>query len=83
MKENITAQWARETAENKLSKLAEEQLDTCLTKIQEEVDRNGFSTSLYFTPEDKLVTELEKRGFTVKYHMAMYQKDEDSFTISW
>lgn len=84
MKEEITAKWARETAENRLGKIAEGQLDTCLQKIKEAVEANLFYTSFYFTPEDRVAKELEKRGFQIKMNYAPpYSDDDDGFSIYW
>ena len=83
MRKEITAKWARETAESILNEKANNQLEKVLDLIEDNVKANYMYCTYYVELEDKVIIELEKRGFTVKHHIAMYQMDDDSYTISW
>jgi hypothetical protein len=80
----ITAQWARETAYNVLSKNIEAELEECEKKIKEAVSENKMTTTIYSfgrQMNQKTVQVLESRGFKVKQHDD--QRDGSSLVISW
>lgn len=82
MREDITAKWARETAEKFLNERATNQLSRVLTLIEESVKSNLMTCTFYSDLEERVISELNERGFTVKFHASLCD-DDDSYTISW
>lgn len=81
MRENITADWARKTAESILGEKINKQIDICLTAIEEAVKRNEMGCSIGIYADAIVVKELNKRGFSVKQYND--QRDGSYLTISW
>lgn len=82
MDKEITAKWARETADSVLGKKVEAELEECEQRIKLAVKENKMSTTIYtFYGQPKTVKELESRGFKVKQYDS--QRDGASLTISW
>jgi hypothetical protein len=77
----ITAEWARKTAETKLSAAAEKQLNFCLDEIKKAVNENKMNVGVYIYVMPACLNELIKRGFEVKSHED--QRDGTWTTISW
>lgn len=83
--EQVTAKWARETAQALLGDKVKAELDTCLKAVTNAVSKNELSTSVGFTIHSLTEKELEKRGFTVnKIGMNSPDPREGPYiTISW
>jgi hypothetical protein len=82
MKENITADWARKTAETILGEKVEKQIKLCLESIEMSVKRNQFSCDVSCYPDDLTIKELNKRGFKTKYVDGDF-RDGGYLKISW
>ena len=83
--EQVTAKWARETAQGLLGDKVKAELDKCLKAITDAVTRNELSTSVGFTIHSLTEKELERRGFTVK-EMGSFSSDPREgpyIMISW
>lgn len=78
---DVTAQWARETAEGKLGPKAEAQLNMCLVSVKSAVNRNELTVNIDEWIEVTTKKELEKRGFKVECHDD--QREGSWTTISW
>lgn len=82
MNKEVTAQWARETADKVLNNRVEAELKECEVKIRQAVSENKMTTTLFlFTAQSRTIKELQSRGFNVKQHDD--QRDGSSFIISW
>jgi len=82
MDKEITAEWARKTADTVLSKKVEAELVECEENIKQAVSENKMTTTIYsFYGHIKTVQELESRGFKIKQYDD--QRDGSSLTISW
>lgn len=57
---HITAEWARKTAETQLGVETQKQFETCLKCIEEEVKKNQFSATVYFSANKNCLEELKK-----------------------
>jgi len=78
--DNINAEWAR-TQSNKMSSVAIKQLDECLEKIKDAVNRNETNAHLRIKIENVVLKNLQERGFIVKEHDNQY--DGASINITW
>ena len=83
MSDNITAQWAREQANEILGKKVSEELDKCETAIRNAVKRNEMTCSVSIYAHEKTLSELTKRGFKVKQHEGYDQRDPAYIQINW
>lgn len=81
MNEEITAKWARETAETALNLEAAAQLQRCLNAIKKAAKNNSMSCSVDMVAQKTVITELTHRGF--KCHQNNDQRDGAYFTIVW
>ncbi len=81
MKEEITAEWARKTAESILSEKIHKQLELCLETIEYGVRKNEMNVTVYIYADALVIKELNKRGFSVKQYDD--QRDGSYLTISW
>jgi len=79
--EEITAKWARKTAETQLNAVAEIQLKTCLTEIKKAVEKNKMSVNVYVSLLKPCLNELHKRGFEAQSYDD--PRDGSWTTISW
>ena len=77
----ITADWARKTAETQMSIEAEEQLNTCLEEIKKAVSENKMSVNVYIYAKQVCLNELTKRGFKAQSYDD--QREGQWTTISW
>jgi hypothetical protein len=79
--EEITAEWARKTAETKLSIMVEKQLNICLGEIKKAVNENKMNVNVNIYVSPACLNELTKRGFEAKSYD---DQREGSWTaISW
>lgn len=78
----ITADWARKTAQSILGEKVQKELDMCLNSIKNAVKLNNFSTSVSAYINDLTKKELEKRGFTVTKYTGD-QRDGSYTSITW
>ncbi len=83
MSDNITAQWAREQANEILGKKVSEELDKCETAIVLAVGRNEMTCSVSIYAHEKTLSELRNRGFKVKQHDGYDQRDPAYIQINW
>lgn len=82
MDNEVTAQWARETAEKVLIKKVEAELEECEKKIKHAVSENEMTTTIFsFYGQKQTIKELESRGFKVKQENDQF--NGSSLTISW
>jgi ABC-type protease/lipase transport system fused ATPase/permease subunit len=81
MREQITAEWAKKTAESILGEKVNGQINICLDAITKAVNKNIFQTSVSMYAHLLVIKELNKRGFSVKQYDD--QKDGPSLVISW
>ncbi len=81
MRDNITALWARTTAESILGEKVKKQIDTCLDSIENTVKKNEMNCSVNIHADAMVIKELVKRGFSVK--QCDDQRDGVYLTISW
>jgi hypothetical protein len=81
MKEEITAEWARKTAQAILGEKVSKQIETCLNAIESAVKKNEMSCTVGIYADKLTIQELNKRGFTVKSHDD--QRDGSYIDISW
>ena len=81
MKEEITADWARKTAESVLGEKINGQIKTCLDAIERAVKANQMACSVGIYADALVVKELNKRGFKVE--QSNDQRDGSYLTISW
>jgi len=79
----ITAAWARETATEVLGEKVKKQIDQCEDAIQAAVKQNKMDCSVSIYADQLVIKELNSRGFTVKKHDAINQRETDYLTISW
>lgn len=77
----VTADWARKTAQSILGEKLEKELNMCLENIKNAVKLNNFSTSVGAYINDLTKQELEKRGFKVTKYSD--QRDGSYTTINW
>jgi hypothetical protein len=82
-RDNITAEWARKTSQGILGKKVNMQIDNCLEAIEMAVTANKLSIDVSMYVEDLTIQDLQKRGFSVKKHSAMDQRETDYITIKW
>lgn len=82
MREEITSEWARKTAESILGEKINKQIQQCLDNIELAVKRNEFSCSVNVYADALTIKELNKRGFTCK-HCDGDQRDPSYLLISW
>ena len=78
----ITAEWARKTAENILGEKIEKEINMCLDSIKNAVKLNNFSTTVTAYINDLTKQELEKRGFKVVKYTGD-QRDGSYSSITW
>jgi len=78
---DVTAKWARETANNQLGAKADKELSDCLIKVKSAVAQNKLSVTCYNSVEDVVIKELESRGF--KLANGYDQRDGGWIKISW
>jgi len=81
MKEEITADWARKTAESVLGEKIHKQIQSCLTAIELAVKENKMVCTLGIYADALVVKELNKRGFKVE--QSNDQREGSYLTISW
>ena len=81
MRENITALWARTTAESILGEKIKKQIETCLDSIEKSVKRNEMSCNVSIYADAVVIKDLVKRGFSVKQQDD--QRDGSYLYISW
>jgi len=82
MNKEITAKWAKETADNVLSKQVEVEVEKCEESIKQAVSENKMTTTVYsFYCHEKTLQELVSRGFKVTQRDD--QREGSSLTISW
>ena len=82
MKENVTADWARKTAETILGEKVNKQIQACLEAVEFAVKRNEFNCSVSCYPDNLTIKELNKRGFKTKY-VDGDVRDGSYLNISW
>jgi len=83
MRENITAQWARDTSRAVLGEKVQNQINTCLDSIELAVKRNENYCDVAIYPEPLTVKELNKRGFETKMINGFDQRHGSYFNIKW
>ena len=81
MKEEITAEWARKTAESILGEKVQKQIEVCLNAIQRAVKANQMACSVGIYADALVVKDLNKRGFKVE--QSSDQREGSYLTISW
>jgi hypothetical protein len=81
MKEGITADWARKTAESVLGEKINKQIEVCLDAIERAVKANQMACSVGIYADALVVKELNKRGFKVE--QSNDQREGSYLTISW
>jgi len=77
----ITAEWARRTAETQLGIKSTEELKKCFDAIKKAVSENKMSTTLYFYASKPCLEELHERGFQA--YAKSDQREGSWTTISW
>ncbi len=77
----ITADWARKTAQSILGEKVRKEVDVCLNGIKKAVEQNKLSTTIAIYVDDLTKKELENRGFIVNKYSD--QRDGSYTTISW
>ena len=82
MKEEITAEWARRTAQTILSEKVNKELSLCFIAIEHAVKNNELCCNVYFVPEDLTMEELTKRDFKL-ICVPSTQRDEGFLEIKW
>lgn len=78
----ITAEWARKTAQSILGEKLEKELNMCLHNIKCAVKENKLNTSISIYIDDLTKLELEKRGFRVEKYTGD-QRDGSYTSITW
>jgi len=78
----ITADWARKTAQSILGEKIEKEINMCLDSIKNAVKLNNFSTTVTAYINDLTKQELEKRGFKVTKYTGD-QRDGSYTSITW
>lgn len=81
MREEITAAWAKKTAESILGEKINKQIEISLNAIENAVKNNKFSTSVGIYADALVIKELVKRGFSVKQYDD--QREGCYLNISW
>lgn len=81
MREEITAEWAKKTAESILGEKVNKQIEICLNAIEDAVKKNKYYTSVSISADALVIKELIKRGFSVKQNND--QRDGSYLNISW
>ena len=81
MREEITAEWAKKTAETILGEKVNKQIEVCLNAIERAVKANQMACSVGIYADALVIKELNKRGFTVK--QSSDQKEGSYLNISW
>jgi hypothetical protein len=81
MRENITADWARKTAESVLHEKINKQIEICLNEIEVAVRRNQMGCNVGIYADALVIKELNSRGFSVKQHSD--QRDGSYLEITW
>ena len=77
----VTAKWAREQSEQYMSDRVKAQLTESLNKILVALDDDERYVYVYKYLEEKVVSILQNRGFSVENCCS--QKDGDAFKITW
>jgi len=77
----ITADWARKTAQSILGEKVRKELERCFSAIKIAVSNNQLSTTVSTYVDDLTKKELENRGFIVNKYSD--QRDGSYTTISW
>jgi len=83
MRENITAEWAKETATNILNQKIKTQITKCLDSIESAVKENRFNCTYYGDLDQFAIAEIKKRGFGIDQDGNWNQQDGTSYTITW
>lgn len=81
MKENVTAEWAKKTAEQILGEKQQKSLLKCLSAIETAVNNNQMSASVYDYVDEVVIKDLKNRGFNVVKFSD--PRDGGSISISW
>jgi len=81
MREEITAEWAKKTAETILGEKVNKQIEVCLNAIERAVKANQMACSVGIYADALVIKELNKRGFTVK--QSSDQREGSYLNISW
>ena len=83
--DQITADWARKTAQSVLGAVVKKQLESALERIKDEVKKNNMHANCYFSMEELTRSELVKRGFKVEYVSGdpRDQRDGSYYVIKW
>lgn len=82
MKEEITAKWARETAQNVLNERVVGQINKANLRIEQAVKENKFSANFYGELHDFAQKDIKDRGFGLEKNTG-HQMDGESYTITW
>lgn len=80
-KTDITAEWARKTAEAVLGEKVKTEVTKCINAIETAVKSNKMSVSLGMYVDTLTLAELTKRGFKVKQRDD--QRDGAYLEITW
>ena len=83
MDKSITAEWARKKAEEIIGEKASEQISKCESAIKIAVSNNKFSCNIGILLEDRVVYELEQRGFKMIKHSSNRPMENDYYEIKW
>ena len=79
--ENITAEWARKTANEILGEKVKEEIKRCLSSIEMAVKNNKMQVDVYQYVEELTKKDLINRGFKINF--TDNQIDGPCLTISW
>jgi len=79
--EEVTADWARKTAQTILGNKVKAQVISCLESIRNAVKRNEMYCGVDMYADAMTIKELQRRGFQVKQQSD--QRDGSYLTIQW
>lgn len=83
MRENINAQWAKETATKVLNEKITGQINKCLDEIEMAVKRNEFDCVHFGGLHELTIKDITKRGFSIEKNPMGNQMDGTTYTITW
>jgi hypothetical protein len=85
MREEITADWAKKTANSVLNDKIKGQINIVLNDIEQSVKNNRFTTNIQLDLHELTIADIRERGFEIKKNTTNYEGygSITSYTINW
>lgn len=85
MREEITADWAKKTANSVLNVKVQDQINKVLNDIELSVKNNRFTTNVQLDLHELTIANIRERGFEIKKNTTNYggYGSITSYIINW